>query len=178
MTPQQSANPIVLRDALIGGATVALAVIAQQESDTAELRLFGLAAMFGGLLLTGMFTARDAGGRKRDVAARTGAAAGVLAGLLAGLAMIGMSLIWSVNGMTEQRIQLALVQVYTADQLRTLSDNGMTLESLVQFTTLFQIVCCGAGLPLIGLVLGAIGGAFAVDVFKSEPPRPNYGRRD
>lgn len=156
-----------LRVGLLGGVVLGLAIVAQQVTEAPELRLAGFAIILTGLCITGYLGARDSGNFQLAPSARAGAVAGLIAGLLASLAAIAVLLFLSVNGETLLRINEALNQVYNADQLKQLDEMGVTMETLAQSTIIIQIVCCGAALPLAGLTLGALGGAFVPGVYRN-----------
>lgn len=163
-----SASRAALRAGIIGGLAIGLAVVAQQTTDTVELRLLGLMITFGGLGVVGLFAARDAGTHPRSASMRAGAIGGLIAGLVAGLAVVGLLLVLSVNGEFAARVQEALQQLYTPDQLRLIQESGLTLDVLTQATVAMQMMCCGAGLPIVGLVFGALGGSLASSIYRQD----------
>ncbi|HEY3342802.1 MAG TPA: hypothetical protein VGK81_12320, partial [Anaerolineae bacterium] len=107
---------------------------------------------------------------ERRSAMRAGSVAGLIAGLIASLAAIAMILVLSVGGDSVQRIDEALRQVYTSDQLKQLAGMGATMDVLAQTYVIMQIMCCGAGLPIVGMVLGAMGGSIAHGVTSRRGP--------
>jgi len=149
-----------LRVGLIGGLVLGLAMVAQQVTAVSELRCAGFVITLVGLSITGYIGARDAGDYNAAPAARAGAVAGLIAGLLTSVAAIAALVFLSGSGETLQRINEAVQQVYTADQLQQLAEMGVTMETLSQTTMIVQILCCGGALPFAGLTLGALGGAF------------------
>lgn len=162
--PKQPAHvgALIVRDALIGGATIAIAIIAQQQTINPELKMIGTLIITTGLTMTGYFAARDAGAGKR-AGARSGAVAGALAGFIASLALSAMLLLAGMNGTTQKLLEETMPQVYTAEQMAFLQSNGLTLDVFTQYVTMIQVVCCGAAMPLAGVVLGALGGYTAPD---------------
>ena len=60
-------------------------------------------------------------------------------------------------------LEETMPQVYTAEQMAFLQSNGLTLDVFTQYVTMIQVVCCGAAMPLAGVVLGALGGYTAPD---------------
>jgi hypothetical protein len=148
-----------LRVGLISGLVLGLAVAAQQMTDSPDLFLLGYVITLGGLSITGYLAARDTGNYDRWPAVRAGAVAGLIAGLLASLAVIAILLVMSVTGDSIQRIDEAIRQMYSPEQLQQLAGMGMTIDVLSQAAIISQIMCCGAGLPIVGLLLGALGGA-------------------
>jgi hypothetical protein len=155
-----------LRIGLIGGLVLGLAVAAQQVTDSPDLQLLGFVITLSGLSVIGFLGARDAGDYQRWPAVRAGAVAGLIAGLLASLAVIGVLLILSVTGENMQRIDQAIRQMYTPSQLQQFADMGLTVDAISQATVVLQIMCCGAGLPIVGLLLGAMGGAFVPGMYR------------
>jgi hypothetical protein len=150
-----------LRVGLIGGLVLALAVAAQQVTDAPEMQLLGFAITLSGLCIVGFIAARDAQDDERWGSIRTGAVAGLIAGLLASLAVIAVLLILSVTGENMQRINEIIRQAYTPAQLQDFAAMGVTIDVIAQTSVVLQIMCCGAGLPITGLLLGALGGLFA-----------------
>ena len=154
-------NRAALRVGLIGGLVLGLAVAAQQATESSDLAMIGWVITIGGLSVVGFLAARDTGSPERPASMRAGAVAGLIAGLIASLAAIAMMLLLSIGGDSAQRINEALHEVYTTDQLKQLADMGATTDVLTQSYVILQIMCCGAGLPIIGLVLGGMGGSIA-----------------
>ncbi|HQV69953.1 MAG TPA: hypothetical protein PLJ62_08015 [Thermoflexales bacterium] len=165
--PKQPAHvgAIIVRDALIGGATVALAIIARQQTTSPELQLVGLSIILTGLTMTGYFAARDVSASKR-AGARTGGVAGVLAGFIGALALSAALLMAGMNGTTQKLVEETLPQMYSQEQMQLLTDNNISIEAFTQYVTFFQIMCCGAAMPVIGLALGALGGYTAPEAAK------------
>lgn len=155
-----------LRVGLIGGLVLGLAMVAQQITQAAELRVLGMLIVFTGLWVTGYIGARDAGDYRLGPSARAGAVGGLVAGLLISLAVIAVLILQSINGESVQRINEAVQQVYTPSQQQQLSEMGITMETLAQTTVVVQLVCCGAALPMAGLLLGALGGAFLPGIYR------------
>jgi hypothetical protein len=89
--------------------------------------------------------------------------AGALAGFIASLALSAMLLLAGMNGTTHKLLEETMPQVYTAEQMAFLQSNGLTLDVFTQYVTMIQVVCCGAAMPLAGVVLGALGGYTAPD---------------
>jgi hypothetical protein len=154
-------NRAALRVGLIGGLVLGLAAAAQQATASSDLAMIGWIITVAGLSVVGYLAVREAGSPDRASAMRSGAVAGLVAGLIASLAAIAMMLMLSVSGDSAQRITEALREMYTSDQLKQLADMGATLDVLAQSYVILQITCCGAGLPIIGLMLGGMGGTMA-----------------
>jgi hypothetical protein len=163
-------NRSALRVGLIGGLVLGLAVAAQQATESSDLAMVGWMITIGGLSVVGFLAARDVGDPERRSAASAGAVAGLIAGLIASLAAIAMILVMSMGGDSVQRIDETLRQVYTADQLKQMAGMGATIDVLAQTYVIVQIMCCGAGLPIVGLVLGAMGGSIARGVTRNRRP--------
>ncbi len=159
-----------LRVGLIGGLVLGLAVAAQQVTDSPDLFLLGIVIVLGGLIITGYLAARHSDNLERGPASRSGALAGLIAGLLAALAVIAVLIIMSSSSDYMQRINEAIHQMYTAEQLQQFAGMGLTLDMLSQATIVTQIMCCGAGLPIIGLLLGALGGAMMSRSYRGQDP--------
>jgi hypothetical protein len=165
-------NRAALRVGLIGGLVLGLAVAAQQATESSDLAVIGWMIVIAGLSVVGFLAARDTGSPERIPSTRAGAVAGLIAGLIASLAAIATILLLSMNGSGMQRINEDLQQIYTADQLKQLAEMGATTDVLAQSYVILQIMCCGAGLPVIGLVLGAMGGSIAHGLFRGRGVPP------
>jgi hypothetical protein len=150
-----------LRVGLIGGLVLSIAVAAQQITDAPDLQCFGYLITLFGLGIIGYLAARDVGDFERLPSLRAGAVGGLIAGLLASLAVVAVLLVLSVSGDNLQRINAAIREMYTPSQLGQYASMGITVDSIAQMTSLIQILCCPAGLPIMGLALGTIGGALA-----------------
>lgn len=150
-----------LRVGLLGGLVLSVAVAAQQVTNSPDLQCLGYIITVTGLGVIGYLSARDVGDFERLPALRSGAVGGLIAGLLASLAVVAVLLLLSFSGDNLQRIDAAIREMYTPSQLDQYAAMGITVESLVQTTALLQILCCPAGLPILGMVLGTVGGAFA-----------------
>ena len=165
-----------LRVGLIGGSVLGLAVAAQQVTDSGDLVLLGFFITLSGLSIIGFLGARDTGDYERWPAMRSGAVAGLIAGLLASLSVIAVLLIMSVTGDNMQRINEAIRQMYTSEQLQQFAEVGLSIDMLAQSLIVLQIMCCGAGLPIVGLLLGAMGGAMVPGVYRGRGPGPTNER--
>jgi hypothetical protein len=161
-----------LRVGLIGGLVLGLAVAAQQYTRPmdSDLGFLGTIITLLGLVVVGYLAARDAGDYTRWPAVRAGAVGGLIAGLLAALAMIAVVLALSMSGDYVQRWDEAMRLVYTPEQLQQLAQMGATIDVLTQTIVFMQIACCGGGLPIIGLLLGALGGALVPAVYRNRKP--------
>lgn len=163
-------NRAALRVGLIGGLVLGLAVAAQQATESSGLAMIGWFITVGGLSVVGFLAVRDTESPDRPSAMRAGAVAGLIAGLIASLAAIAMMLLLSIGGEGAQRINETLHEIYTTDQLKQLADMDITLDVLAQSYVILQIMCCGAGLPIIGLVLGGMGGSIAQGMYRGRGP--------
>jgi hypothetical protein len=151
-----------LRVGLIGGLALAVVMAAQQFTDSPLMSMLGVIMTFAGLVIIGYFAARDAGEIQRGPAMRAGAVGGLIAGLLAAMAVVAVMLVLSFNGDMLRQVQDAFQQLYTPEQMQQFQSAGVTLEALTQVTVAVQIMCCGGALPILGLILGALGGVLIV----------------
>ena len=149
------------RVGLIGGLVLSIAVASQQVTDSPDLQCFGYIITIFGLGIIGYMAARDVGDFERLPSLRAGAIGGLIAGLLASLAVVAVLLVLSVTGDNLQRIESAIREMYTPAQLEQYASMGITVDAIAQMTTMIQLLCCPAGLPIMGLVLGTVGGALA-----------------
>ncbi len=149
-----------LRIGLIGGLVLSLAVVAQQVTDSSDLQCFGFIITVLGLCVIGYLASREVGDPNRLPALRAGAVGGLIAGLLASMATVAVLIFLSVSGDTLQRAQ-AVFREMPPSLMEQYAAAGITIESLAQLTVTIQILCCPAVLPIMGLVFGTIGGAFA-----------------
>lgn len=157
-----------LRIGLIGGIVLSIAVAAQQITDSPDMQFLGYIIILGGLCLVGYLAARDVGNYERMPAMRAGAVGGLIAGLITSLAVVAVLLVLSVTGVNMQRIDAAIRELYTPDQLQQYASMGVTIDAIAQMTTMIQLLCCPAGLPIMGVLLGTLGGSFVHGI---------YGRR-
>ena len=149
-----------LRVGLIGGLVLSIAVAAQQVTDSPDLQCFGYLITIFGLGIVGYMAARDVGDFDRLPSLRAGAIGGLIAGLLASMAVVAVLLVLSVSGDNLQRLVAALREM-PPSVLEQYASMGVSLDQIAQLAIMIQLLCCPAGLPILGLVLGTVGGALA-----------------
>ncbi len=158
-----------LRVGIIGGIVLSVAIAAQQITDSPDLQFLGYIITLGGLCVVGYMAARDVGDYARTPAMRAGAVGGLIAGLITSLAVVAVLLVLSVTGVNLQRIDAAIRELYTPEQLQQYASLGITVDMIAQTTTLIQILCCPAGLPIMGVLLGTLGGSFVHGLYGRGP---------
>lgn len=165
MQPPPSPHPTphlrpALRVGLIAGATLGLAVAAQQFSTSDDMRVLGTLIIMSGFSVTGFFAARETGARERRDGSRAGAISGLIAGSLVSMAFIAISLLLSLDPDYMNAVQSQLEQqVVTQAQVQQMQAADLDMRSLTQFSLGLAVACCGVGFPMLGLLLGALGGA-------------------
>ncbi len=150
-----------LRVGLIGGLTLGLAAAAQQVAGSQEMRMLGNIIVMTGLALTGWFAARETNAQVRQQGSGAGALSGLIAGLFISAAFIALSMILSLNPDYMRALQTQFEMQMPADQMSQLQSSGVDMRTFTQFSYGLGIFCCGLGFPLLGLLLGALGGASA-----------------
>ena len=150
-----------LRVGLIGGVTLGLAAAAQQVAGSTEMRMLGSIIIMTGLSLTGWFAARETGAQLRQQGSGAGALSGLVAGLFVSAAFIALTLITSLDPANMQVLQSQVESQLSPAQVAQMQAADVDLRTLTQFTLGLTVTCCGLGFPVLGLVLGAIGGASA-----------------
>lgn len=152
-----------LRVGLIAGATLGLAAAAQQFSTSDDMRVLGTLIIMSGFSVTGFFAARETGALERRDGSRAGAISGLIAGSLVSLAFIAISLLLSLDPDYMSALQSQLEQqVVTQAQRQQMQAADLDMRSLTQFSLGLAVACCGVGFPMLGLLLGALGGASGV----------------
>ena len=110
--------------------------------------------------MTGFFAARESGVKERAAGASAGAISGLIAGALVSLVFIGVSLLLSLDPDYMRALQSQLEQQVIAQaQMEQIRAANIDLRTLTQFSLGLAVACCGLGFPIIGLLLGALGGA-------------------
>jgi hypothetical protein len=150
-----------LRVGLIGGLTLGLAAAAQQVSGSPEMRMLGSIIIMTGLALTGWFAARETHAMVRQQGSGAGALSGLIAGLFVSAAFIALTLITSLDPANMDVLQAQVESQLSAAQMAQMQAADVDLRTLTQFTLGLTITCCGLGFPVLGMILGAIGGASA-----------------
>ncbi len=150
-----------LRVGLIGGLTLGLAAAAQQIAGSPEMRMLGSIIIMTGLSLTGWFAARETNAQLRQQGSGAGALSGLIAGLFVSAAFIALTLITSLDPAYMNTLQSQVESQLSPAQMAQMQAADVDMRTLTQFTLGLTITCCGLGFPVLGLMLGAIGGASA-----------------
>ena len=159
--PVQNIRP-VLRVGLIAGLTLALASAAQQFASTNEMRILGTSIIITGLLMTGFFAAREVQALQRNQGSGAGALSGLIAGLFISAAFIATTLLQSLDPENMRVLQTEVQSRITPAQAIQFKEANLDIRSLTQMSVGLAVTCCGLGFPVIGLMLGAMGGSMAV----------------
>jgi hypothetical protein len=167
-----SGSRSALRVGFIGGVAIGLAIVASRTTTDGGLAALGTIIIIAGLFVVGFYAARDSGDYQPNAASRTGMVAGLIAGLTASMAMVVVSLAQALDPATQKSViettNEMMQRTYTPEQLNVLQNSGFTVDAIYPYAIAFQLICCGAGLPIIGLGLGAIGGAIASQIYRNE----------
>ena len=150
-----------LRVGLIGGLTLGLAAAAQQVAGSPEMRILGSVIIMTGLALTGWFASRETHAQLRQQGSGAGALSGLIAGLFVSAAFIALTLVTSLDPANMQALQSQVEAQLTPAQMAQMQSADIDVRTLTQFTLGLTVTCCGLGFPVLGIVLGAIGGASA-----------------
>jgi hypothetical protein len=148
-----------LRVGLIAGLTLALAAVAQQFSASPDMRTLGMVIIVIGFSVTGFFAARESHVHQRNAGSSLGAISGLIAGVCVSLAFIAISLILSFDQDNLRVLQAQVEQQLSPSQVQQLRAADIDMKTLTQFSLGLTVTCCGLGFPVIGLLLGALGGA-------------------
>lgn len=157
-----------LRVGLIGGLTLGLAAAAQQVAGSSEMRMLGNIIVMTGLALTGWFAARETHAQVRQQGTGAGALSGLIAGLFVSAAFIALTLITSLDPANMQALQTQVEEQLTPAQMAQMQAAEIDVRTLTQFTLGLTVTCCGLGFPMLGLLLGAVGGASAAMMNNTE----------
>ncbi|MCX7939665.1 MAG: hypothetical protein N2545_09560 [Thermoflexales bacterium] len=173
--PSTSTRPLNLRPALrvglIGGSVLGLATFAQQAATSAEMQLLGLVIMALGPSVVGYYATRQSAVRQRNAALSAGGLGGLVAGLFMALAFIAAAIMLALDPAEQQALVELAQQQLSELQRAQLQAAGVDLRALVQLSLGLTIACCGVGLPLLGLLTGAIGGLIALPANQKAPLR-------
>jgi MFS-type transporter involved in bile tolerance (Atg22 family) len=166
MTASTSAT---LRAGAIGGMTLALAIAAQRFAADYAMQMCGLIIVIVGFSIVGLFAARNSGALDRKAGSRVGLVSGLIAGLFVALAFVAVNLVASL-----EPSQLAELRQQVTDQIQMWPPQQAAMyqqmspeeqDQLIRFATGTGLACCGIAFPLIGLLLGSMGGAMAPGMF-------------
>lgn len=154
----QNVRP-ALRVGLIAGLTLALAVVAQQLAQSTGMRMLGMAIVVSGFGVTGFFAARESHADQRNTGSGVGAISGLMAGLCVSCAYIAVALILSFDQENLRVLQAQVQEQLSPTQMQQLRAADIDLKTLTQFSLGLTVTFCGLGFPIMGLLLGALGGA-------------------
>jgi hypothetical protein len=145
---------------LIAGMVLGLAAAAQQFSSSDDMRILGTLIIVGGFSFTGYFAARESAAQERREGSSAGAVSGLIAGSIVSLAFIAVSLLLSLDPEYMRVLQSQLEQqVVTQAQWQQMQSADLDMRTLTQLSFGLAVACCGVGFPMLGLLLGALGGA-------------------
>jgi hypothetical protein len=150
-----------LRVGGIAGMALGLAAAASRLTTSPSMAALGTIIVLFGLAVAGYYAVEYSGAFESGATARTGAVAGLIAGVLASFVLIGVMLLQSLDPEMREVVLEATRQMSTPEQLQALAQSGVSLDAIYPMAVAFEIVCCGAGLPIFGIGFGAIGGSFA-----------------
>ena len=158
-----------LRAGAVGGITLALAIAAQRFAADYAMQMCGLMIVIIGFSVVGLFAARNSGAADRKAGSRAGLVSGLIAGMIVALAFVAVNLVASL-----EPSQLAELRQQVMDQMKLWPPQQAAMfqqmsateqDSLIRFATGTGLACCGIAFPLIGLLLGSMGGAMAPGMF-------------
>jgi hypothetical protein len=157
---------------VIGGAVLGLAAFASQVTASGELALVGTMIVIAGLVIVGYYAVRDSGHFANAGAARTGAVAGLICGLMIGIVVMSTMVLRALDpafqGLVIAQNEEWMRSIYSPQDLAQIKASGVNIESVYPFAIAFAVACCGALLPLSGMGLGAIGGAFSAQAHRTD----------
>ncbi len=173
----QASTTATLRAGAIGGITLALAIAAQRFAADYASQMCGLMIVIIGFSVVGVFAARNSGATNRKAGSRVGLVSGLIAGLLVALAFVAVNLVASLEptqlAQLRQQVmdQMAMWPPQQAAMFQQMSPDEQ--DSLIRFATGTGLACCGIAFPLIGLLLGSMGGAMAPGMFDMSGDQTN-----
>ncbi len=147
-----------LQVGLIAGLTLALAALAQQSAQTAEMRLLGLVIIIAGMPIAGYYAARQTNARQAGTARNVGAISGLIAGLFVSLTITAVMLTLALDPSVVNVLESEVIAQLPPEQIAEARAIGLDMRALTQLSLGLTIACCGLGVPTIGLALGALGG--------------------
>lgn len=158
------------RVGLIGGLVLGLAMFAQQIASDYDGQSLGLMIVVIGFSVIGYYAAKFSNAKERFVCARIGGLASLIAGLLVALAFVGATIYLSFDVERNQRVQEQSLQAMSeifpnyASVLKTeIQRDPEGFKAQYQLSQVIATTCCGVIIPLMGLILGALGGATATN---------------
>jgi hypothetical protein len=163
----------VLRAGAVGGITLAVAVAAQRMAKDPGMALLGILIVIVGFSVVGMFAARDSSAADKRAGSRAGVLSGLVAGFFVALAFVAVNFVVALEPEQVDMIRQQFPQ--TVQAMRSFSPQlaeqslqqwqAMTpaqQAQMAQFSVGISAACCGIFYPLLGLLLGAMGGAMSV----------------
>ena len=158
-----------LRAGAIGGITLALAIAAQRFATDYFGQMCGLVIVVIGFSVVGLFAARNSGAVDRRAGSRVGLVSGLIAGLFVALAFVAVNLVVSLepSQLAELRQQvLDQINMWPPQQAAMFQQMSLAeQDALIRVATGTGLACCGIAFPLLGLLLGSMGGAMAPSMF-------------
>lgn len=158
-----------LRIGLIGGVVLAMATAGQQAAQTPEMYFLGTVIILLGFSATGYYAAKGSGARQRRVASGAGALGGLIAGLIVALASGVFSLFTALDPETIRLLEEQALRQLSPAQIAQLQAAGVDTRQLVQLSFGLSVLCLGMGIPIVGALLGALGGASQTNTTQTKP---------
>ena len=173
MSPSTKA---ILRTGLIGGITLGLAIAAQRFASSYAMQTLGLMIVIIGFSLIGLFAARDGEVTRGRAGLRVGLVSGLIAGFFVALAYVAVNFIVALEPSQVELIrsqfpqQVEAMRAFAPDmatqslaQWKAMSKSEQA--AIVQMSFGLGAACFGIIYPIMGSVLGAMGGAVAPGMF-------------
>jgi hypothetical protein len=161
---EPAARRAPLRVGLIGGLVLAVAMSALVMAMTAQDEQgssLGVMLMTAGMAAVGLFSARESKVTTRRSASKNGLLAGLIAGVFVTLAFVGTMLLTSFSPENIATWQAQVTAQASPQQMEQFQSSGIPMDQLVRISLGLMITICAVGLPVIGAVLGLMGGATA-----------------
>jgi Trk-type K+ transport system membrane component len=137
---------------------LAIALMAQQYASDPDSAMIGWFIITSGMGIVGFYAARESRAPARKQGMRAGAIAGLIVGIFLALAFVAITIVRSLNPTLFAEVERMVVTAYPEQTLRDLTQLGWTPRALAQLVLLMGVMCCGIGLPLLSVLLGAMGG--------------------
>jgi len=128
------------------------------------MRVLGTSIVITGLMLTGYFAAREAQVVYRNQGSGVGALSGLIAGLFISAAFIAATLVQSLDPENMRLLQAEVQSRITQAQMAQVQAANVDMRTLTQMSLGVAVTCCSLGFPLLGLLLGAMGGSMAANL--------------